>query len=144
MSKENLGHMPFGRRLFIIVCLHFLIVSCSPPEPAVQSGTIVDDAAMSDETQGENWLAFGRTYSEQRFSPLDQINTSNVSNLSVDWYLDLPNDRGLVSTPLIVDGIMYFVGSMNRVRAINAVTGEMLWEYDPQVSEHAGNGLRAG
>ena len=79
--------------------------------------TVVDDAAMADETAGDNWLAFGRTYSEQRFSPLTQINDSNVAGLGVDWYIDLPEARGLTSTPLIVDGVMYFVASMNRVNA---------------------------
>lgn len=129
-----------------------LISACSKPEPDanleadsdVETVTLVDDAAMSDESQGANWLAYGRTYSEQRFSPLDQINTANVADLSVDWYLDLPNDRGLVSTPLIVDGILYFIGSMNRVRAVNAKTGELLWEHDPKVSENTGNDMRAG
>ena len=144
MSRENHSHALLYRRLLIIACLHLLAVACSPSEPEVQAGTVVDDAAMSDDTQGENWLAFGRTYSEQRFSPLEQINTSNVADLAVDWYLDLPKDRGLVSTPLVVDGILYFVGSMNRVRAVNATTGEMLWEYDSQVSLNTGNGLRAG
>ncbi len=59
---------------------------------------MVNDSAMVDESRGDNWLAFGRTYSEQRFSPLTQVNTFNVGDLSVDWYLDLPNDRGLTST----------------------------------------------
>ena len=99
---------------------------------------------MSDETAGENWLAFGRTYSEQRFSPLDRINDVNVSGLGVDWYLDLPEDRGLVSTPLVVDGVLYFIGSMNRVRAVDATNGELLWQFDPEVVENTGNDLRAG
>jgi len=106
--------------------------------------TLVDDAAMSDEAQGTNWMAFGRTYSEQRFSPLTQINVANVATLGVDWYLDLPDAKGLVSTPLVVDGVLYFVGSMNRVRAIDANSGEIRWEYDPEVARHAGNSLRAG
>ncbi len=144
MFRMNLNYGLFYGRCVPVACLYFLAAACSSPEPASQTGTIVDDAAMSDDTQGENWLAFGRTYSEQRFSPLEQINTFNVADLAVDWYLDLPNDRGLVSTPLVVDGILYFVGSMNRVRAVNAATGEMLWEYDPQVSLNTGNGLRAG
>jgi quinohemoprotein ethanol dehydrogenase len=105
---------------------------------------MVDDAAMADETSGENWLAFGRTYSEQRFSPLDQVDDVNVSKLGVDWYVDYPNDRGLVSTPLVVDGVLYFIGSMNRVRALDAATGKALWEFDPQVVENTGNDLRAG
>ena len=123
-----------------------LLVACSKtePGPAPTTGTVVDDAAMTDESSGDNWLAFGRTYSEQRFSPLDQINDSTVSWLGVDWYMDLPNERGLVSTPLVVDGVLYFVGSMNRVRAVDAESGELIWGYDPKVVENSGNDLRAG
>jgi quinohemoprotein ethanol dehydrogenase len=138
-------------RVLFIATFGFGLAGCSPAEqqdeePAASSpaGTVVDDAAMSDEAQSENWLAFGRTYSEQRFSPLAQVNAENVANLKVDWYLDLPNDRGLVSTPLVVDGILYFVGSMNRVRAVDATSGELVWEYDPKTAENTGNNLRAG
>ena len=46
----------------------------APPVETVPSATVVNDAAMADEDAAENWLAFGRTYSEQRYSPLDQIN----------------------------------------------------------------------
>mgnify|MGYP000573782005 CR=1 FL=1 len=133
------------------VVLALLVCGCSkspepPAEPVAEviqesavDATLVDDAAMSDETTGENWLAFGRTYSEQRFSPLDRINDVNVSGLGVDWYLDLPEDRGLVSTPLVVDGVLYFIGSMNRVRAVDATNGELLWQFDPEVVENTGN-----
>ena len=98
--------------------LLFVAAGCSKePAPEVQAGvaapapgespaTVVDDAAMANETAGENWLAFGRTYSEQRFSPLDQVNADNVASLGGDWYMDLPNARGLVATPLVVDGVM--------------------------------------
>jgi quinohemoprotein ethanol dehydrogenase len=99
---------------------------------------------MADESQGENWLAFGRTYSEQRFSPLTQINQSNVGDLELEWYVDLPNSRSLVSTPLVVDGIMYFISSMNIVRAVDATSGEELWRYDPQVAQYASRRMRAG
>lgn len=129
-----------------LIFLALVLAACSKTEPESipTIGTVVDDAAMTDESSGDNWLAFGRTYSEQRFSPLDQINDANVSELGVDWFMDMPNDRGLVSTPLVVDGVLYFVGSMNRVRAVNAATGELIWGYDPKVVEHAGNDLRAG
>ena len=50
----------------------------------------IDDAALADESRGDDWLAFGRTYSEQRFSPLTQVDTSNVANLKVDWYFEMP------------------------------------------------------
>ena len=103
MSRENLYQDSSFGGLMAVIGLLLLAAACSPPEAARQTDTTVDDAAMSDESQGENWLAFGRTYSEQRFSPLEQINDSNVTDLAVDWYLDLPNDHGLVSTPLVVD-----------------------------------------
>ena len=88
--------------------LETLLVSllCSFASAQQASPILVNDAAMSNESNGENWLAFGRTYSEQRFSPLTQINQSNVSALRLDWYIDLPNNRSLVSTPLVVDGVM--------------------------------------
>ncbi len=104
---------------------------------------VVDDAALANESSGNNWLAFGRTYSEQRFSPLTQINETTVSRLAPDWVVELPTDRGLVSTPLVVDGIMYFTGGMNVVRAVNATTGTLLWEFDPEVRAVAGQ-MRAG
>jgi len=112
---------------------------------AQQAGsTLVNDAAMADESQSANWMAFGRTYSEQRFSPLILINQENVGSLKPDWFIEIPDSRSLVSTPLVVDGIMYFISSMNVVRAVNATSGEELWSYDPQVAQHAARRMRAG
>jgi len=111
-------------------------VSAQQPGP-----TVVNDAAMANESQGENWLAFGRTYSEQRFSPLTQVDQSNVGSLKLDWYIDLPDSRSLVSTPLVADGIMYFISSMNIVRAVDATSGEELWRFDPQVAECVLDGI---
>ncbi|MCZ6458834.1 MAG: PQQ-binding-like beta-propeller repeat protein, partial [Gammaproteobacteria bacterium] len=95
----------------------------------------LNDAALADESNTAEWLAYGRTYSEQRFSPLTQVNPRNVSELQVDWYLDLPDAAGLVATPLVADGVMYFSGSRNIVRAVDATTGELLWRYQPQLAE---------
>ena len=88
-------------------------------------------------------MAFGRTYSEQRFSPLAQVNDATVNRLAPDWVVELPTDRGLVSTPLVVDGVMYFIGGMNVVRAVTATSGTLLWEFDPEIRAVAGQ-MRAG
>ena len=125
------------------VLLIWLLAACAPPTPDDPPPTVVDDAAIADEEQGRNWLAYGRTHSERRFSPLTQINDSNVSQLSPDWVVELPDAAGLVATPLVVDGILYFTGSMNIVRAVDATSGEQLWRFDPKVREHASR-LRAG
>ena len=106
------------------------------------AATTVNDATLGDEADGRNWLAFGRTYSEQRFSPLDQINAGNVNKLGLAWHLDLPNDRSLVGTPLVVDGVMYFEGSYNLIYAVDARSGKVLWNYDPQVIQQSGERMK--
>ena len=68
--------------------------------------TVVNDATLSEIGDGSNWLAYGRNYSEQRYSPLDEINHQTIGRLGIDWVLDLPNDRSLLATPLVVDGVM--------------------------------------
>lgn len=102
----------------------------------------VDDAAIADVGNTAEWLTYGRNHNEQRFSPLDRVNSENVAKLKVDWYLDIPHPVGLVSTPLVADGVMYFVDSRNVVRAVDAVRGELLWTYDPEVAKHAAARMR--
>lgn len=125
--------------LLAVLCLAGSILSSQTPAKPL----VVNDAALGNEAAGDNWLAFGRTYSEQRFSPLTQINESTIGRLSPEWVVELSGDRGLVSTPLVVDGVMYFVRGMNVVRAVNATTGAKLWEFDPEVRAAAGQ-MRAG
>ena len=110
----------------IIVLLLVTTLSCSRSQ----------DDMIADETNSSEWLAYGRTHSEQRFSPLRDIDTATVKQLKADWYIDLPNDVALVSTPLVVNGILYFTGTMNRVRAVDATNGKMVWEFDPEVAKH--------
>ncbi len=122
-----------------ICILALVLAGCGKPAEVVY-----DDAALADEAQTANWLAYGRTHSERRFSPSDEINTGNVAGLKVDWFLDLPGDVGLVSTPLVIDGVLYFTGTMNVIRAVDATTGKLLWEYDPQVAKEIQGKRRTG
>jgi quinohemoprotein ethanol dehydrogenase len=94
----------------------------------------VDNLRMirADQEPG-NWMSYGRTYSEQRFSPLKQINEQNVGKLGLAWYLDIDTRRGQEATPLVVDGVMYFSTAWSRVIAAKAATGEKIWSYDPKV-----------
>ena len=91
---------------FLAIILSLLISACAEE---VQL-TIFDDAAISNEDQTTDWLAYERTQNERRFSPLDDINSNNVADLKVHWFMDLPNDVGLVSTPLVVNGILFEKG----------------------------------
>jgi quinohemoprotein ethanol dehydrogenase len=95
---------------------------------------LVDDAYLvtADQDKG-NWLTHGRTYSEQRFSPLDKINSDTVKQLGLAWSLDLDTHRGQEATPLVIDGVMYSTSAWSKVQSIDAATGKLLWQYDPKV-----------
>jgi len=80
-----------------------------------------------------NWLTHGRTYAEERQSPLTQINLDNVNQLGLAWYFDTGTRRGLEASPIVVNGVIYTTGSWSKVFANNAVTGELLWSFDPKV-----------
>ena len=80
-----------------------------------------------------NWLTHGRTYSEQRFSPLDQINRENVQDLGLDWYVDFDVERGMEATPLVIDARLYTTTAWSIVHALDARTGKALWSFDPEV-----------
>ena len=84
-------------------------------------------------SEPQNWLSHGRTYKEQRFSPLDQINSENIDELGLHWFFDLDTQRGQEATPIIVDGKMYVSTAWSMVKALDAKTGKLLWQYDPKV-----------
>ena len=85
-----------------------------------------------------NWAYHGNTRYEERYSLLSDINTDNVHKLGLAWYFDLPENRGQEATPLIVDGVMYTTSAWNHVHALAADSGEVLWEFDPEVPKTSG------
>ena len=103
-------------------------------QPASSPGATVDSAAIANaDARAGEWLAPGRTYSEQRFSPLNQINTTNVKNLGVAWEYRTYSVRGLEATPIVADGTMFITLPWSIVIALDAKTGKELWKYDPKV-----------
>jgi quinohemoprotein ethanol dehydrogenase len=82
---------------------------------------------------GANWLSYGRTYDEQRFSPLTEVSDSNVAQLGLEWSADMDTARGQEATPIVVDGIMYVSTAWSMVKAYDAATGKKLWAFDPKV-----------
>ncbi|MCP4905349.1 MAG: PQQ-dependent dehydrogenase, methanol/ethanol family [bacterium] len=94
-----------------------------------------DDVALREAatTHPGDWLSYGRTYSEQRYSPLSQIDEGNVAELGLAWIYETGTIRGLEATPLVHDGVLYGTGSWSIVFALDAKTGLELWRYDPQV-----------
>jgi len=79
-------------------------------------------------------MSYGRTYNEQRFSPLKEINDQNIDQLGLSWHFDLDTRRGQEATPLVVDGVIYFTSAWSKVFALNAATGAPIWSFDPKVA----------
>jgi len=101
--------------------------------------TRVDGAriANADRDPG-NWLTYGRTYSEQRYSPLKKISSDNANRLGLAWFADLDTNRGQEATPLVIDGVMYVSTAWSMVKAYDARSGHLLWSYDPEVPKELG------
>ncbi len=99
-----------------------------PPYGRVDQARVV---AANSEPQ--NWFTTGRTFSEERFSPLDQINVGNVQQLGFAWQYDLQTERGLEATPVVVDGVLFASSNWSKVYALDARTGRELWAFDPKV-----------
>ena len=92
----------------------------------------IDSAALGNEAGGTDWPGYGRTYGEQRFSPLDQINRQTVTKLGLAWSLDLP-EWNVSSAPVEVDGVIYVaVASVSSTRSMRS-PASCLWSYDPKV-----------
>ncbi|MEN7535626.1 PQQ-dependent dehydrogenase, methanol/ethanol family [Aurantiacibacter flavus] len=86
------------------------------------------------------WPLHGLDETAQRFADIDQINAGNVDRLGLAFYHDLGTDRGQEATPIMVDKVLYLVSAYDVVKAVDATSGELLWEYDPQVRAASARG----
>jgi quinohemoprotein ethanol dehydrogenase len=96
---------------------------------------------LNAKNNNAEWVSYGRTYDEQRFSPLTRIDQNTVKNLALAWYFDMDTNRGQEATPLVIDGTMYFTSAWSKAYAVDARTGKEKWRYDPQVE--GGKGIDA-
>lgn len=103
-----------------------------PAEPA-KLNLVTADTIIAADSSG--WISHGRTYSEQRYSPLTVINNKNVSGLGLHWAYDLGDSRGIEATPIVHDGMMYVTSTWNIVHALDARTGSKLWSFDPKIDK---------
>ena len=149
-------------RLCVIFCIAsgLMLAGCGQNDPATDSSSgaaaaIPKEAATNStaisvvanidgeriiqaDSEPGNWMAHGRTYDEQRYSPLSQISDKTVNELGLTWYWDTGTTRGLEASPIVVDGVMYSTGSWSVVWAHDAKTGKLLWSYDPEVPRSHG------
>jgi alcohol dehydrogenase (cytochrome c) len=102
----------------------------------------VTDAMLHDPPEGE-WLLWRRTYDARGYSPLKQINTTNAGDLHVAWTWSLPTGPN-ESTPLVHDGVMFIHGYGDRVQALDAATGDLLWQYSRRLPRGVAPSLKRG
>jgi alcohol dehydrogenase (cytochrome c) len=84
--------------------------------------------AVLENPDPADWLMLSRTFDEQRFSPLNQINKSNVGQLRMAWTRGLGNGTQ-ESTPIVYNGIMYINAPGATIQALDATNGDLIWEY---------------
>ena len=109
-----------------------LLGSCTPVSPP-------DKPAYS------NWANYGLTHSEQRFSPLTQINAGNASEIGLAWSQDILGARTLQATPLAVDGVLYYTTDWGlEVHAVDGATGAAIWKYQTEHETPAAMRLHMG
>src|SRR5690606_12921529 len=96
--------------------------------------TPVTDEMLTQASQdGQNWLMYGGAYHNQRYSPLNQITRQNVGDLTLAWVYQTGMSESFETTPVVVNGIMYLTTPRSNVIALDAISGEELWRYEPRL-----------
>jgi quinohemoprotein ethanol dehydrogenase len=111
----------------VVLCIAMTVIACR------RSSGVDDEQSGSAETDTANWLMYGRTHDDHRFSPLAQINEQTIAKLGLAWTRELGTTRGLEATPLVDNGVIYTTGAWSVVYALDAKTGNVRWNYDPEV-----------
>jgi quinohemoprotein ethanol dehydrogenase len=127
------------RRMHVIRwCSALAIAALCVAAGAAQQTSRVDDNALVNAAQnGDEWLTNGRDYSATRYSPLKQIDASNVGKLGLAWYYDTDSAPGtLESTPIVSNGTFYVTATWSVVSAVDARTGKEKWRWDPKIGHH--------
>jgi quinohemoprotein ethanol dehydrogenase len=124
---QNLGGVKHWFVCFTLV-LSASVAGAQQPRP-------VDDKALKSAVKNaDEWLTNGRDYTERRYSPLKQIDASNVKRLGLAWYYDTGSFAGTVeTTPIISNGTLYGTIPWSVVFAVDAKTGKEKWRWDPKI-----------
>jgi alcohol dehydrogenase (cytochrome c) len=117
---------PRGVRMKIVgACMLLTAVACH--------AQVTFDRIVNAAKEPQNWLTYSGDYSGKRFSPLDQINTTNVGTLTPKWVYQTAATGKLETTALVADGILYGTAQDNRAFALDARTGRPIWMYQRQL-----------
>lgn len=124
------------------VCLLFAMLSMAVAG-AYAAPPVSSASRYVDVSDGADWPGYGRTFGEQHYSPLDQIDHNSIQRLGLAWFMDLGPESS-AGQPIAVDGVLYFATGYSLIHAVDAATGKLLWQYDPHAAKAAGLNLRLG
>src|SRR2546425_9433060 len=113
------------------------------PMAQVKDFRPVTEAMLRNPAPGD-WLNWRRTDNAWGFSPLDQINRQNVQQLQLAWSWAMDDSGAQESAPLVYDGVMYLPNPRGVIQALDAATGDLIWEYRPEVTDAPAAPRRAG
>jgi alcohol dehydrogenase (cytochrome c) len=140
MAKRHFDAGSLGALLVVAMLVLPTSVSAQSQGPSFRSPT--HEELVSAKNGGKDWITYGGALNNQRYSSLDQINTTNVAQLKGSWMTRLNSGRGskyrFEPDPLVIDGIMYVPTGNDDIFALDAKTGRKLWEYFsdiPQVND---------
>ncbi|MDH3480064.1 MAG: PQQ-binding-like beta-propeller repeat protein, partial [Gammaproteobacteria bacterium] len=97
------------------------------------AGDVTDERVLTEAGKGSSWFVKGGNFRGEHFSPLRAVNDETVTELGLAWATNLPVPDGISATPIVVDGIIYLSGAYSLVFAIDAASGSVIWQYDPDV-----------
>ncbi len=133
MIDTTLGRV--ARILLLVLLTALAACQSGDTREARKAGAVDAERLLNADADPGAWMNYGRTYSEQRYSQLEQVNDETVPGLGLAWSFDLETERGIEATSIVVDGVMYMTGSWSIVHALDARTGAHLWTWDPQVDK---------
>jgi alcohol dehydrogenase (cytochrome c) len=97
---------------------------------ATVDAQVTSDRLINSARDPQQWLTYSGSYDGSRYTPLDQVNRANVQRLSLQWVFQTGVRGTHETTPLVVDGVMYFTAPNNHAYAVDVRTGRPLWHYE--------------
>lgn len=133
---------PASRRAMLrILSVAALLAGCErlqPSKGADDPRGVTQQRIVNSAQEPGQWLTHYGDWRNRQFSPLADIDVTNVKELGLAWAADLDTNRGIEATPIVVDGVMYVTGSWSILYAFDALSGKRLWTFDPQVPREHG------
>jgi quinohemoprotein ethanol dehydrogenase len=112
------------------------VIACcflSDAMAASSAANVTAKRLVKADKEPSQWMTYGGTYSEQRFSALKKIDSRNVGQLGLAWFGDYETNQDQHGSPLYIDGVIYVSTARNVVHAFDARTGKQLWKYNPMI-----------